>query len=73
MRTYLSFWFSSEGASPVEIGQSLKKIGFSPMHGGYDFVYSWDKRPGIDDLLALGNSVQKALKGCQAMFKMETV
>lgn len=73
MHTYLSLWFSSEGASPVEVSQSLSKIGFKPMHGSYDFVYDWDKKPEIDDLLVLGNLVQQTLRGCQAMFKMETI
>ncbi len=73
MHTYLTLWFSSEGASPVEVSKILKTLNFDAMHGSYDFVYAWDAKPSVDDLLKLGNSVQKALIGSQAMFKMETI
>jgi hypothetical protein len=73
MNTYLTLWFSSEGASPLEVKKELETIGFRPVQGGYDFVYFWQQKPNVTDLLALGDSIQKALTGSQTMFKMESV
>ena len=73
MRTYLTIWFSSEGASPLTIVQNLKPLGFEAMQGNYDFFYKWDGKPPVDELMRLGNSVQKILNGSKVTFKMETV
>ena len=73
MDTYLTVWFSSEGASPSEIVQKLKALGFEAVQGNYDFSYKWDSKPSVDELMHLGNSVQKTLKGSKATFKMETI
>jgi len=43
------------------------------MTGNYDLEYGWDTQPSVDDILSLGNMIQKTLKGSKTMFKMETV
>ncbi|MCK4328110.1 MAG: hypothetical protein KAW41_06645 [Candidatus Diapherotrites archaeon] len=73
MKTYLTLWYSSEGDSPIEVGKKLNALGFVDQQGNYDFSYSWDKRPPVDELLRLGNLIQKKLHGSKAVFKMETI
>ncbi|MCD6522695.1 MAG: hypothetical protein J7K68_03015 [Candidatus Diapherotrites archaeon] len=73
MRTYLTLWFSSDGTSPIEVEKKLREIGFVSMTGSHDLEYIWDKNPTVDDILALGNLIQKTLKGDKVLFKMETV
>jgi len=73
MDTYLTIWFSSEGATPMEITKRLNSLGFKEMRGNYDYSYSWDGLPSVEELLRFGDAVQKELKGTKATFKMETV
>ena len=73
MKTYLMVWFNSEGVKPTKVLDSLTSMGFKPMHGSYDFVYSWPERPDVDETLALGDKVQQTLKGMKVMFKMESL
>jgi len=46
MKTYLTIWFSSEGAEPTTVAQKLQSMGFKPIKGHYDHVYDW-KRSNI--------------------------
>lgn len=57
----------------MEITKKLNKLGFTEMQGNYDYSYKWDKRPTVEELLRLGNAVQKVLKGSKTTFKMETI
>lgn len=72
MKTYLTLWFNSEGASPTLVERKLKALGFESLTGGYDLEYSWESMPTVDDILELGNTIQRSLKGSKALFKMET-
>ncbi len=56
-----------------EIVEKMRAIGFAPVTGEYDFEFLWTKSPEIDEIVALGNNVQKALKDTGVMFKLETV
>lgn len=58
---------------PTKVLDALASMGFSSTHGAYDFVYSWDKKATIDDVISLGDKVQQTLKGMHVMFKMETI
>ena len=73
MDTYLTVWFSSEGVAPMELTRRLNGLGFKEMRGNYDYVYNWSQKPPVEEILRLGDAVQKALKGTKAAFKMETV
>lgn len=73
MMTYLSLWLSSEGAEPMELRERLGKIEFKAVQGNYDFSYAWPEQPSVEDLLRLGNAVQRSLKGTKTLFKMESV
>lgn len=73
MKTYITLWFNSDGEGPSEITKKLESIGFNPIHGNYDLMYEWDKKASVEEILRLGNLVQKKLKGAKVMFKMETI
>lgn len=72
MKTYLSVWFNSNGNTPSEITKKLEKLGFKPMRGNYDYYYEWGINPGVNDVLSLGDNIQKTLKGANLHFKLET-
>ena len=73
MKTYLTIWFSSEGAGPMEVVQRLGGMGFKPMKGQYDHVYDWKREVDLEEALRLGNAVHETLKGLKVLYKMETV
>ncbi|WP_340820485.1 hypothetical protein [Methanolobus sp. WCC4] len=73
MKTYLVLWFSSEGATPSEVGRSLLSLGFQPVQGNYDYVYEWNDNVDLDEILRFSDKIQMTLKGTDVMFKTETV
>ena len=73
MKTYLTFWFRGSGMSPREVVERLEKVGFKPVKGNYDMVYEWGREATMDEIIKLGDTVQKALKGGNVFFKMETL
>ncbi len=73
MKSYLTLWFSSDGASPVEVVDALKEIGFNPISGNYDMEYVWDKKPSVDDILYLADLIKKKLGDKKVLFKIETI
>lgn len=42
MRTYVKFYFSSEGAGPLDLVEQMRSIGFRAEVGDYDFSVDWD-------------------------------
>jgi len=73
MKTYLTVWFSSEGAEPSVVAQKLQSMGFKPMKGHYDHVYDWNREATLDDVLQLCNNVHQTLKGLKVLYKIETI
>jgi len=73
MITYLTVFFSTDGAQPSEVVDRLYSLGFKPTSGNYDFVYEWDSKATLDDALHLGDQINNVLKGMGVLFKMETV
>ena len=73
MKTYLIVWFSSEGAMPSEVNRRLMSLGFKPMQGVHDYVYEWDSKTDVEDILRFGDRIQVTLKGLNVMFKIETI
>ncbi|UCH70116.1 MAG: hypothetical protein JSV29_07775 [Candidatus Bathyarchaeota archaeon] len=72
MKTYLTIWFYSEGASPREIVERLRSLGFKPLRGHHDHVYNWRKEANLEDIFQLANSVHETLKGLKVLYKLET-
>ncbi len=73
METYLRVVVSSEGASPSELYERLRSIGFEATQGNYDFVYEWKSAPSRDELIELTDEVSRRLAGCRVWFEIETV
>jgi hypothetical protein len=73
LKTYLTIWFSSEGAAPSEVVERLRAMGFEPMKGHYDHVYDWRKQVSIEDIIQLSDAVHQTLRGFKVLYKLETV
>lgn len=74
MKTYLKTMFDTgKGGNISGVVKRLRVLNFKPVTGDYDFEYIWVKYPEIDDIVALGGSIQKALRDTGVMFKLETV
>ena len=73
MKTYLVLFFSSDGASIRDVVAKPQGLGFKIVVGAHDLVYEWSNEPSEQDILDLGDKVKDALKGCNVMFKLETV
>lgn len=72
MKSYLSIWFNSEGARPMEVTDRLMGMGFRPMKGEFDYAYDWDKKATLEEALTLADKVHATLKGCKVNFKIDT-
>lgn len=73
MKTYLTVFFSSEGASPSQVTDRLQMLGFVPTHGNYDFVYNWDDKASVKDAIWFADKVRNTLEGMHVYFKVESV
>ncbi len=73
MKTYLIVWFNSEGSKPSDITERLLSMGFRPVEGEYDYLYTWDSHADIEEIIKFGDQVQNTLKGSGALFKLETL
>ncbi|UCC34112.1 MAG: hypothetical protein JSW53_05460 [Candidatus Bathyarchaeota archaeon] len=73
MKTYLTIWFSSEGAGPVVVAEKLRNMGFEPIKGQYDHVYDWGRKVDLENVLQIGTAVHETLKGLEVLYKLETL
>jgi hypothetical protein len=69
MKLYLKIYFSSEGASTMEIIKRAEKEGFGPTVGDYDFVIDIDSPEEYTDVT---EKIHKMLKGTKCMYKVTT-
>jgi hypothetical protein len=73
VKTYLTFWFNSEGASPIVVVEKLRGLGFKAVKGEYDFVYDWGRTVELEEILQIGTAIHETLKGLKVLYKFETV
>ena len=73
MKTYLTFWFNSEGANPTIVVEKLSAMGFKAIKGQYDFVYDWGRNIELEEILQIGTALHETLKGLKVLYKFETV
>ncbi len=73
MKTFLTIWFSSEGAGPLVVVERLRSLGFKPLRGEYDHVYDWGREVSLEEVLELCNRVHQTLKGLNVLYKIETI
>jgi hypothetical protein len=72
LKTFLTIWFSSEGAGPIEVVDRLRSLGFKPMKGYHDHIYEWGKNVDLGDILQFTDKVHVTLKGLNVLYKIET-
>lgn len=72
-QTNLIVMFSSEGEVPTQVTNRLKMLNFRPAQGSVDYVYTWDHKPSIDELITLADKVCAVLKGAKVYFNLETI
>jgi hypothetical protein len=73
LKTYLTFWFNSEGANPTIVVEKLRAMGFKAIKGQYDFVYNWGRNIELEEILQIGTALHETLKGLKVLYKFETV
>jgi hypothetical protein len=72
MKTYLTIFFYSEGANPVEVVERLRSLGFKPLKGVQDHVYDWGRDVELEEILQIATSVHETLKGLKVFYNLET-
>lgn len=72
VKTYLTVWFSSEGAGPIEVVERLRSLGFRPLRGYHDHIYDWNRKVELEDILQLTDKIHETLKGLHVLYKIET-
>lgn len=75
--SYLTVNLNSEGATPTEVTQKLKDMGWEAMYGPYDYKYTWDDTENnnydnIYEFLTKLENVHNTLKGLKVYYKVVT-
>ena len=75
--TRVQVWFYSEGASPSIIVKKLLALGFMPVKGAYDFVYTHSEEEMTDAdlgsaILEISDALHKALNGFKVLYNLDT-
>jgi hypothetical protein len=69
MKLYLKLYFSSEGASALDLIQRIEEMGFSPYVGDYDLVINLDSPEEYGEIVT---QLHKMLKGTKTMYRVMT-
>lgn len=75
--TYMEVSFSSEGVTPRELTEILRKIGWKPVYGRYDYAYDWgidwgNKDTNIQEFFTHINKTHESLKGSRVNYSLRT-
>ena len=75
--TRVQVWFYSEGATPSVIVKKLLALGFKPLKGAYDFVYTHSEEEMTDAdlgsaILEIADALHKALNGFKVLYNLDT-
>jgi hypothetical protein len=73
----MSVTIHSEGASPREVYDVLKELGWKPVYGAWDFAYTWDdnwgdKSENFEEYAEYINNVHNKLKGLNVNYNLWT-
>ena len=69
MKLYLKIYFSSEGASPMEVIKIAEELGFTPYVGDYDFVLTFETP---EEYAEITEKLHEMLMGTRTMYKVST-
>ena len=67
MRTYLKIHFNSEGENPMETLKRVKKVGFIPVVGDYDFVIDYNTPGEYSEIIS---RLHDALAGSGVYYRL---
>ena len=75
--TRVQVWFYSEGAEPSKIVKKLLALGFKPLKGAHDFVYTHSEEEMSDAdlgtaILEISDALHKALNGFKVLYNLDT-
>jgi len=75
--TRVQVWFYSEGASPSQVVRKLLELGFQPVKGAYDFVYTHSEEDMSDAdlgsaILEISDALHKTLSGFRVLYTLDT-
>ena len=75
--TYLNLNFYSEGATPKDVDDRLKGIGWAPVYGPYDYAYKWDEDRNVaskevSEWIEEYSKVREALEGMNVYYNFRT-
>ena len=75
--TYLGLSFYSEGATPKDVDDKLKSIGWYPVYGPYDYAYQWDehwdaKAKDVSNWIEEYTKVRDTLQGMNVYYNFRT-
>ena len=75
--TYMDVSFSSDGATPTELTETLKQFGWKPCYGRYDYIYEWGpnwgtKETNIQEFFDYINKVHEVLKNYKVYYSLRT-
>ncbi len=69
MKLYVKLYFNSEGPSPLIIVPKVKKIGFKPVVGQYDFVMDFETPEEYAEII---NKLHAALHGSRVLYTIQS-
>ena len=69
MKLYLKIYFSSEGASTMEVIKIAEQVGFTPYVGDFDFVLDFETP---EEYAEITEKLHKMLRGTKTMYKVST-
>lgn len=75
--TRVQVWFYSEGASPSQVVRKLLELGFQPVKGAYDFVYTHAEENMPEShlgtaILEISDALHKTLSGFRVLYTLDT-
>jgi hypothetical protein len=75
--TYMEVNLSSGGVTPKELTETLKRLGWKPIYGRYDYVYEWGTKWGtkdhnIHEYFDHLNETHKSLRNCKVNYSLKT-
>jgi len=65
--------FHSEGADPTKVLAGMRSIGFEESMGMHDFVYRWQDKATLDDVIRLVTEMHERLKGLDVYYEITTI
>ena len=75
--TRVQVWFYSEGATPSQVVRKLLELGFQPVKGAYDFIYTHSEEDMSEAdlgsaILEISDALHKTLAGFRVLYTLDT-